>query len=188
MNYSKYLETFQGAMSENRFSRIAIFGLIVSLMVLAVVALRKDVVVTVQPYTLTEEAWVMQSDASQSYKEAWGLMLATMTGNVTPATLGFVQQRIQPLLSPNIYQSVMEAIELQSLQIRNDRVSMRFEPREVIYEPKLNIVFVTGDSFMVSPNGESIRDRRTYEYGIDIRNYAPVITHIETYAGRPRMD
>lgn len=188
MRFSKYLETFQGAMSENKFSRIAILSLSAALVVTAITALSKETVVTVQPYTLTEEAWVMQSDASQSYKEAWGLMLAIMKGNVTPATLDFVQERIQPLLSADIYQSVMEAIELQALQIRNDRISMRFEPREVIYDPGSNLVFVTGDSYMVSPNGEQIRDRRTYEYGIDIRNYAPVISHIETYTGRPRLD
>lgn len=188
MKYSQYLETFQGAMSENRFSRIAILALSAALIVTAASAFQKETVVTVQPYTLTEEAWITQDSASQSYKEAWGLMLATMKGNITPATLGFVQERIQPLLSPDIYQSVMEAIELQALQIRNDRISMRFEPREVIYEPAANIVFVTGDSYMISPNGESIRDRRTYEYEIEIRNYAPLIRHIETYAGRPRLD
>ena len=188
MKLDKYLDTFQGAMSENRFSRIAILGLSAALVVTAFTAMQKETVAVIQPYTLTEEAWITQSSASQSYKEAWGLMLATMTGNVTPGTLDFVQERIQPLLSPSIYQEVMEAVELQANHIRNDQISMRFEPREVIYEPNANIVFVSGDSYMISPNGESIRDRRTYEYGIDIRNYAPVVNHITTYAGRPRFD
>ncbi|WP_075881782.1 TraE/TraK family type IV conjugative transfer system protein [Vreelandella massiliensis] len=188
MKLSKYLDTFHGAMSENRFSRIAILGLSAALVVTAVASFNKDAVVTIQPYTLTEEAWITQANASQSYKEAWGLMLATMTGNVTPSTLDFVRERIQPLLSPDVYQDAMEALELQANYIRNDRISMRFEPREVIYSEDSNTVLVTGDSYMISPNGESIRDRRTYEYVIDIRNYAPVVSYINTYTGRPRLD
>nr|WP_298059582.1 TraE/TraK family type IV conjugative transfer system protein [uncultured Halomonas sp.] len=188
MKYQQYLDTFQGMMSENRFTRLALVSLCIALVFVSFTAMRKDAVVTIQPYTLTEEAWITQSNASQSYKEAWGLMMATLTGNVTPATLPFVKERIQPLLSPIIYQDVMEALEVQSLEIRNNRISMRFEPREVIFEPNSNIVFVSGDSYMTGPDGETIRDRRSYEYRVDIRNYAPLFSYIDTYAGTPRLN
>ncbi|MCV5185818.1 type IV conjugative transfer system protein TraE, partial [Escherichia coli] len=77
------------------------------------------------PFTLTEEAWVTKSNASQSYKEAWGFAFAQLLGNVTPGTVDFVKERITPLLSPSIYQDVIDAIEIQAQQIKNDRVTMR---------------------------------------------------------------
>lgn len=188
MKLDKFLLTREGLLSENRFSRLLLLAMAGVLVAVSFVAVSKEQVVTIQPYTLSDEAWVSKSDASQSYKEAWGLLLATLTGNVTPASLRFVRERLEPLLSPQIYQQVMEAIEVQALYIRNDRISMRFEPREVVYEPNSNIVFVTGDSFLTSASGETIRDRRTYEYRIDIRNYQPVVSYIDTYTGRPRLN
>lgn len=187
MKLDKYLQTWQGVMGENKFFRILFLGMTLALILVALNSFRSETIVTIQPYTLNDDAWVSQSDASQSYKEAWGLMLATLTGNVTPANLGFVRERIEPLLSPRIYQEVIDAIEVQALYIRNDRITMRFEPRRVIYEPSTNKVFVNGDSYLTSASGETIRDRRTYEYVIDIQNHSPVVSYIATYAGQPRL-
>lgn len=177
-----------GGDGENQFFRILFVGLTVALILVSLNSFRSETIVTIQPYTLNDDAWVSQTNASQSYKEAWGLMLATLTGNVTPATLGFVRERIEPLLSPRIYQEVIEAIEVQALYIRNDRISMRFEPRSVIYESDSNKVFVNGDSYLTSASGETIRDRRTYEYVIEIQNHSPVVAYIQTYAGQPRLN
>lgn len=188
MKLDRYLTTWQGMLGENRFSRLIILVLLVVLVLVSFKSFQKETVVTIQPYTLTDDAWVSESNASQSYKEAWGLMLATLTGNVTPANLKFVRERIEPLLSPKVYQEVIEAIEVQALYIRNDRLSMRFEPRSVTYEPNGDIVFVTGDSFLTSASGETIRDRRTYEYIIDIKNHQPVVSYIDTYTGSPRLE
>lgn len=188
MKMDKFLTTWQGVLGENKFFRIIFLGLVISLVLVSLNVFKKESVVTIQPYTLTDEAWVSKSSASQSYKEAWGMMLATLTGNVTPATLGFVRERIEPLLSPRIYQEVIEAIEVQAMYIQNDKISIRFEPRRVDYDPRDNKVFVSGDSYLTDPSGETVRDRRTYEYIIDIETYSPVVSYIDTYAGEPRID
>lgn len=186
MKMADFLKTWEGALAENRFSRLVIVLLLIALILVGVKAFSRESIVTLQPYTLHGEAWVTQNNASQSYKESWAMMLASLTGNVTPGTVDFVKERIEPLLAPSIYREVIEAIELQALQIKNDRVTMRFEPRSVEYEPGRDVVYVYGYSHLEGATGESTREDRTYEYTIDIKEYAPVVSHIETYAGRPR--
>ena len=112
-----------------------------------------------------------------------------MFGNVTPSNVGFIKDRIDRLLSPAIYNDVVNVLEMQSQQIRNDRVSIRFEPRFVEYEPKSEKVFVYGYSFTKGMSNESeVRTDRTYEFEIAISNYIPVIDFMDTYEGRPRTE
>lgn len=158
MNLKKYLKTWEGTQTENKWGRIFQGGLIAIVFLLVVQVFSKETIVTIQPFTLTEEAWVTKSNASQSYKEAWGFAFAQLLGNVTPGTVDFVKERITPLLSPSIYQDVIDAIEIQAQQIKNDRVTMRFEPRFVEYEPKSDKVFVYGYSYV---KGASSNEERS---------------------------
>jgi len=185
LNLKKYLKTWEGIQTENQWGRIFQAGLIAVVFLLAVQVFSKETIVTLQPFTLTEEAWVTKSNAAQSYKEAWGFAFAQLLGNVTPGTVDFVKERITPILSPSIYQDVMDAIEIQSSQIRNDRVSMRFEPRSVEYEPKSDKVFVYGYSYVKGASSDEQRSERCYEFVIKISHYAPVLDYIDTYAGKP---
>lgn len=110
MNFREYLKTWEGTQAENRFNRYCIVGLIALSTLLTIKAFTKDTIVTMQPVTLVEEAWVTQNKSSQSYQEAWGLYLAQVLGNVTPATVTFLKERLGPLLSPDIFPEVMEVI------------------------------------------------------------------------------
>ena len=188
MRLDRLTKTWNGALAENRGHRLVNLVLAVGLVLALVKAFTVDTIVTIKPYTLNEDAWVSQNQSSQSYKESWGMLLASLTGNVTPGSVGFVKERIEPVLSPQIYRDVMEALEMQAISIRRDRVTMRFEPRAVEYEPETDVVYVYGNSYVQGATGDPIREERTYEYVIDIRNYAPVVTHIETYSGRPRTE
>lgn len=187
MNLSSFLKTWDGTKSENKWNRMFIAGLIVSVLVLIGLLANKKTIVTIQPFSLYEEAWITEEDSSQGYKEAWGFALAQLFGNVTPSNVGFIKDRIDHLLSPAIYSDVMAVLEMQSRQIRNDRVSIRFEPRLVEYEPKSQKVFVYGYSFTrgMSSKPEDRTDR-TYEFEMAISNYLPVIKFMDTYQGEPR--
>lgn len=87
MNLKKYLKTWEGTQTENKWGRIFQGGLIAIVFLLVVQVFSKETIVTIQPFTLTEEAWVTKSNASQSYKEAWGFAFAQLLGNVTPGAL-----------------------------------------------------------------------------------------------------
>ncbi|MFC6674120.1 TraE/TraK family type IV conjugative transfer system protein [Marinobacterium aestuariivivens] len=186
MNLKTYLKTWEGIQNENRWSRVFIAGLVAIVLVLSTLLFSKKTIVTIQPFTLHDEAWVTADDASVGYKEAWGFALAQLFGNVTPASVGFIKDRIDRLLSPAIYNDVINVLEVQSQQIINDRVSIRFEPRFVEYEQKTGKVFVYGYSFTKGMSNEAeVRNDRTYEFELEISNYVPVIEYMDTYEGRP---
>lgn len=189
MNLDSYFKTWEGTQNENKWTRMFVAGLIVAVLVLIGMLANKQTIVTIQPFTLHDEAWVTEDDSSQGYKEAWGFALAQLLGNVTPSNVGFIKDRIDRLISPAIYNDVINVLEMQSQQIRNDRVSIRFEPRFVEYEPKSEKVFVYGYSFTKGMSNESeVRTERTYEFEIAISNYLPVIDFMDTYEGRPRTE
>jgi conjugal transfer pilus assembly protein TraE len=186
VKWQHFLARWEGARAENRWGRALITGLLLLLVLLAVERFRKETMVIMQPVTLTQEAWLTQHQAAQSYKEAWGLFLAQLTGNVTPGTARFVQARLKPLLAPAIYHEVMNALHTQVQQILNDRVTLRFEPRAVEYEAATDKIFVTGYAFEKGASSEEHRRERSYEYRIQIAHYAPLIQFMDTYEGKPR--
>lgn len=187
MQWNIFKKRFSELQVEAHWSRITVLGLLVLCVVLTFALANKTPVVLVQPWTLTSDAEITQSHASRSYKEAWALAIAELVGNVQPTTVDFVGERLKPLLSPEIYHEVIDAIQANAQMLRDDRVSIRFEPREVIYEKSTDKVFVFGYSFMRLGTSleKEVRTPRTYEIALKIANYAPMITFITTYQGRP---
>ena len=100
MNLKKYLKTWEGTQTENKWGRIFQGGLIVIVFLLVIQVFSKETIVTLQPFTLTEEAWVTKSNASQSYKEAWAFAFAQLLGNVTPGNRGLCEGAAHPATLP----------------------------------------------------------------------------------------
>lgn len=188
MNLQRYFSTFQGLKTENRLNRIVTGVLVAAVIGEAFVIATRPQIVTIQPWTLASDAQITASSASQSYIEAWGLALAELIGNVQPGSVNFIADRLRPLLDPAIYHQVMDGLQQNAEELRDDRVSMRFEPRTVRFEKSTGLVFVTGTSYV--RQGTSLEteqhSQRTYEFGIRIAHYAPLVTHITTYEGGPR--
>mgnify|MGYP001423155742 FL=1 len=183
MDLKRYLSTFHGLKTEAYFSRMVTTVLLCLCFFLVAVLATRPTIVTIQPWTLAEDAQVTRDDASRSYIEAWGFALAELIGNVT-----FIGDRLKPLLDPKIYHTVLEGLESNAQGLMDDRVTMRFEPRRVTYEKSSGKVFVTGYSFIrqgLSFEAEK-REERTYEFVIRIANYAPLIKSIDTYLGNPK--
>ena len=55
------------------------------------------------------------------------------------------------------------------------------------YEPETDKVFVTGRNRMTGLAGQSTPTEQTFEFKIDVRQYAPIITQMASYAGAPRL-
>lgn len=187
MQFGRYKKSFSSLQLENNFFRILTLGLLVLVIILVIALLNKKTIVTVQPWTLARDAQVTEANASQSYMEAWGLALAQLIGNVTPGNVDFVSEQLKPLLSPKIYHETLDAIQSGATQLKEDRVSMRFEPIRVTYEKTTGMVFVYGRSYMragTSMSKES-KSNRTYEFKLEISNYMPQINYLTTYEGVP---
>lgn len=188
MDIKRYLSTFHGMKTEAYFMRLVTTVLLALCLFLAAVLAYRPTIVTIQPWTLSEDAQVTRDDASRSYIEAWGFALSELIGNVSPGNVDFIGDRLKPLLDPKIYHTVLEGLQANAQQLIDDRVTIRFEPRRVTYEKSTGKVYVTGYSFVrqgMSFEAEK-REDRTYEFVIRIANYAPLIMYIDTYVGQPK--
>jgi conjugal transfer pilus assembly protein TraE len=186
MKLINYFASLDGALVINKYSGIINVLLAACLSVTLIAVFNKDEKIILQPETLGSEAWITKTAASQSYKEAWGLFLAQMSGNITPENVDFIVSRLKPLMSPKVYTGMVDAMYAQAIAIKDDRITVRFEPQSVEYEPETNKVFVFGSSFLKSGAATEVKQSRTFEYEINIRNYAPVILGADNYEGNPK--
>lgn len=190
MELKQFTKSIEEMRSKIQSAHLLVLVMVACNIVLALGLLFRDTVVTVVPWTLSGEAEVTKDDASQNYKESWGMAIALLLGNVQPATVDFIADRIKPLLSPEIYHEAVDALYSNAQILREERVTLRFEPRRVTYEKTSGRVFVSGYSYSrlgTSMDGEK-RHERTFEIGLEIAEYAPVITYIDTYTGKARTE
>lgn len=189
MILSKLKKNIAETRQENSFLKMLVAGLVLINGVLVVGMISQEPVNTVIPPTMTEQGWIDSNSASDEYTEAWALYVATVVGNVNPSTAGMIRTTLEPLLDNSIYQDVVNAVEKQVNQIRQDRVVIKFEPKEVLRERQnMNKFFVVGRSVMTGPNGRPKRSNITYEIEMKIKNYKPSITYMSTYSGRPKTE
>ena len=134
MKLSDFLETWDGHETENRFSRVIIIGLLVVCVITSLAAWRTERSIILVPPTLTKEVKVTRTSAFSEFKESWGLFLAELLGNTTPANADFLKTAIEPLLAPDIYRTVLDAMTDQIKAIKMDRVAISFTPPHVDYE------------------------------------------------------
>jgi len=186
MIWSEYLKTFSGMKTETAISRTVVLMLGALAFTLALTILNRDEKIILTPVTLSSDAWIAKDSASQSYKEAWGFFFALLVGNITPTTVDFVSERVAPYLGPGIYDDVLFLLKNEAQSIKDDHVKIRFEPRDVSFEGSSNKVFVYGFSFIKGTVGREERKERTYEYIVEVGNYAPLVTYMDTYEGKPR--
>lgn len=180
-------KTFDGMRGENKFLRFIVTALVILVLVQSCANAAKDEIITIVPPTLAEQGWVSKTEASSAYTDAWVLYISMMLGNVTPSNAEIVKEALGPLLHPEIYQNVMKVLDDQITLIRQDRVSMSFEPEKVLSDPtNEKRYYITGRSVSEGPTGDKTRTARTFEIDFAMVNYKPQIDWIATYAGSPR--
>jgi len=180
------LESWRIVQAENRLHRVVLIGLVITNGISALAALRTERAVVLVPPNLTKEVEITRNTASSELKESWGLYLAELLGNVTPATSEFIANALAPLLSTEIYRSVMDALSEQISAIKMDHVGTSFKPRQVSYEKETDKVFVTGELSTQGPNSKAETRNRTYEFVLSTRNYRPRLDYIDVYPDEPR--
>jgi conjugal transfer pilus assembly protein TraE len=107
MNMFKLQKTIAGTRKENAFFRNVIIAMVAINAILVFATISKDTVVSITPPGMTEQGWLDSNSASDSYTEAWALYIASVVGNVKPATAGMIRQSLEPLLDADIYQDVV---------------------------------------------------------------------------------
>lgn len=138
------------------------------------------------PPTLDDRVVVSADAASDGYKTAWALYVAQLLGNITPGNADFVGEQISGLFAPAAYRDMSDAFLEQIMAISEDRITVEFEPREVIFEGASEKVFVHGAFRAAGPGGAPDEFARTFEMRVDIRFGRPWITHFAAYEDLPR--
>ena len=138
------------------------------------------------PPTLDERVVVSAEEASEGYKSAWALYVAELLGNLTPGNSEFVGEHIGEIFSPAAYRDLRDTILNQIEAINQDRITVRFEPREISYEPETEKIFVYGEFTSAGPSGEPESFDRTFEVRVDMRFGRPWVTHFAAYEAPPR--
>lgn len=185
MNIRNWKTSYQALKTEVGISRLALAGCSFALALLSYNAVTKSQTVVIQPFGLQKSAWVAEDNASQSYKEAWGLSLAQILGNVSPGNLDFVQKRLSPLFPSSIHEKTMTALRAQVIMMKTNRVTTTFDPKEVVYEKSTDKVFIYGNYVTESPSVKPRKEKRTYEFVINMESYLPQVVELDTYADEP---
>ncbi len=138
------------------------------------------------PPSLNEKVEVSVNRASESYKKAWALFVATLLGNINPDNSDFIRTQLDNMVTGEIKLAINEQIASAIDQLKLEKVSTVFRIRVVLFEPESDHVFVSGHSHMVGVGGKTKVVDQTYEFKIDVKQYSPLITFMSIYNGGPR--
>ena len=85
--------------------------------------------------------------------------------------------------SPKVFISIDE--EKEGISVDLQKASISFEGNQIYFEKETGKTFVIGKSSIAGSGGRSNKQQRVFELEMDIQNYSPVITFIDTYEGDP---
>ncbi|MEC4747579.1 TraE/TraK family type IV conjugative transfer system protein [Methylomicrobium sp. Wu6] len=187
MLYKNFASTWLSLHASNRFLKfVCIFLMTLNLLTL-VGWLKKDTAIVLIPPSLSEKSEVAKNKASEGYKKAWGMYVATLIGNVTPENADFVLESFSGMVTGEIRSMVSEQIAQELDTLKQEKVSSSFGIVRVTYEPETDKVFVTGRNRMTGAGGKTSPTEQTFEFKIDVKQYSPIITHMASYEGMPKL-
>lgn len=183
MKLTIFSDTWNGLHAQNKM--LIFFGaaMVVCNAFLSLAILTKDKTVVLVPPRLLGEASVTANDADASYKESFGLSLASMLGNVTPTTAQFLANNISRYVAPEATREMVAAVNEQADQIKAEQISIQFAPKNVFYHPVLKKVIVSGDYTIRGARNSEQKMVRTYVMGVTVRNYSVQLTSLESREG-----
>lgn len=186
MLFKKYKVSLNEALHNNATKNIIIAVLLLTNFLAVWGWFSSTETIVLVPPTLDERVVVSADEASEGYKTAWALYVAQLLGNITPDNSQFVGDQVGEIFSPAAYRTMRDALLDQVQAINEDRITVRFEPQEVIYERESEKIFVYGAFFASGPTGEPDRLGRTFEMRVQMRFGRPWVTHFTAYEEPPR--
>lgn len=171
---------------ENIIGRVTIPVLAIALAVAVFYITNLKPVVTVLPPNMNGPAEIAYDDANEATKKAYGVYVINMLSNVHPGNVKFMIASLEGALHPSVYHEARESLMDQVQRIKDESLSITFEPRSVDYWPDTNRVVVQGRRVTEGRvESNNLADMMTYEVEVEISSYMPQITYINSYQGRP---
>jgi conjugal transfer pilus assembly protein TraE len=188
MRFINMKRNWSQAIRDSATKNIVIAALSLIALVAVIGWIQQDKTVVLVPPLMDEKVEVSVRHASIGYKKAWALTVAQLTGNITPANADLVLESLGDLFSPDAYRAIAASLASQVTDIKRDSLTVSFEPRQILYEPSTDKVFVTGAFSSQGVSGQPIKAVRTYEVVVDIRLGRPWISRFSPYEGMPATE
>ena len=178
MSIKEYLRRLKVWRQQLCMDRLTILALVLINGVLVATCLSRKPAIELSLPFMDAQVGIQTGEAAQVYYEWWGLSLAEMLGNLNSHNLSFVESRLQSLFSPNLYQQVQDTLQQQFRQLRDDQISMSFEPVSLEFDEALQTIKVTGNSAM-SSGQQRLKGQKTFTFQFNLIHYRPVLAAIE---------
>lgn len=185
MNLKKFSSTWRGMKAENNLYRVILPVLVFSLAVAVWALVSKKETIILVPPNISEQMEISYKKASGGFKKSWALFVSNMAGNVTPGNVDFIRKSLQDMMSAQAWHTINESLASQAQIIKDENLTIRFEPRDVYFEDQSDRVFVTGASTITGPGGKASKKNRVFELAIAIAGYSPKIVGFDSYEGDP---
>lgn len=171
---------------ENKALRLVIPMLLVLIFAMGMWMTSIKQTVVIVPPTMTGEVEIAVNTASRDYKKAWGMYVASLIGNVDAKNVDIVSEGIINMVDMSIKSQFEKMLADQILLIKKRNLRTSFSVSRMTYEPKLDKVYVTGKRTLHGAAGKDSQSV-TFEFIFKIRNYTPVITHMDLYNGGAKL-
>lgn len=178
MTLSDYLQRLKQWRRQLGLERLIILILVATNALQACQCLRQKPAIALSLPFMETQVGLQSHSASQAYFEWWGLSLAELLGNLNPQNLSFVESRLQSLFAPYLYQQVQDTLNQQFRQLRDDKVSMSFEPLSLEFVPETQEINVTGNT-VVSSGHQRLTGQKRFTFRFELIRYRPVLAAIQ---------
>lgn len=183
------LRTFTGRYTQvaERMSYVAIaLGIsVLTNMLLGFALVARDHTVVMVPPNLPDTAEVSKGRVNEVVLSTWGLSIANLIGNATPANMPLVLDSLQTLMTPAAYQSISDSLTRQARELRADQTSLTFSARDLRVDAETGRVFVIGTLTTHGLRDQRSSEERTYEMRFTVSNYSVRLAALQSYSGRP---
>jgi len=186
MNINIFSDEWRGTRAENTFLRLLVPLLIVSNIALGIALGTRERETILVPPQISDVMKVSSSKSDINYQKSWGLYIATLIGNITPGNADFVNEQISRFLDATMYHRIKQDLASQIIEIRNNNLTVSFEPNQIMYEDDTGRVFVLGKSQTSGTAGKLTKESRVFELKVDIVNGSPLVKDIQSYQGEAR--
>lgn len=183
MKMSTYLSSWDGAIKENRFHRLALLGAMLVILIQSIALWRQDSTIILVPPQMEERGQISGSSASEAVQVSWGMYIATLLGNVTPQSVEVLATNVGQHLSPRMYRPVLTQLQEQVKTIQEEQITVAFVPTLARWESSLPGVVVSGEMITRGIRGGEKRMQRTYELKFVVQNYRVLLDDLRAYEG-----
>lgn len=189
MNLTRLGKNWDFALRNNSVLLATNIFLAIALTVTSVLAFFNRERVVLVPPRLDEKMVVAWNNAGAEYFKAFGVFVATLLGNITPANSKFVADQLSVFIEPKLYAPIRTQVLAYADDPRFARAASfnYFSPTKVVWEPATAKVFVLGTITMSSfnPQISGMYEYRTvvYEFKFVMNDGRPLIVEFNSYPG-----